>query len=145
MQLVKFLRLDMQAVLDLTTTRCAAFNEEVRDVDGVRYFSVSAARPWSRVPPFAMHANRIVQAAEGDNDSLVSVKSSTWGEHLGVWQADHWRTINRRYTIQLKDPTGDIVPRWMQMLDHVVEQLQRCHPERRRYSAEVEGSSHDRQ
>ena len=123
MQLVKFLRLDMRAVLDLTTTHCAKFNERIHDVPGIRYFSVSAARPWNRVPPFAMHAHRVVQAVDGDNDSLVSVKSSTWGEHLGVWPAHHWQTINRRYTFAMKDTTGDIVPYWMRMLDHVTSAI----------------------
>lgn len=119
--LLQFLRLDMQAVMDLTTARCAAFNQRIVDVPGVRYFSVSAARPWNRVPAFAMHAHRVISAVEGDNDSLVSVKSSTWGQHLGVWPADHWHTINRRYTIELREPTGDIVPYWLRMLDRVVE------------------------
>jgi triacylglycerol lipase len=122
-QLVRLLHLDLQALDDLTTTRCAEFNEAVADVSGVRYFSVSAARPWTRVPPFALHSHHVVSAAEGDNDGLVSVHSSTWGEHLGVWPADHWHTINRRFTIKRTDPTGDIVPYWMRMLDQVTERM----------------------
>ena len=122
-QLVNFLKLDLQAVIDLTTQRCAAFNQAVPDVPGVRYFSVSAARPWMQIPPFALHAHRLIQQAEGDNDGLVSVASSTWGEHLGVWRADHWHTINRRWMPEFKDPTGDIAPLWTGLAKRVIDLL----------------------
>jgi triacylglycerol lipase len=122
-RLVSLLHLDMLAILDLTTRRCAAFNDRVPDVPGVRYFSVSAARPWNRIPPFALPAHHVIHTAEGDNDGLVSVKSSTWGEHLGTWPADHWHTLNHRYTIGFHDATGDIVPYWTRMLDRVVAEL----------------------
>ena len=71
------------------------------------------------IPPFALFSHRIVQLMEGDNDGLVSVKSSTWGEHQGTWKADHWHTINRRYMPELKDPTGDISPAWLALLETV--------------------------
>jgi len=119
MQLVNFLRLDLQGIMDLTTDRCAAFNEQIKDVPDVKYFSISASRPWTRVPPFALHSHHVISAAEGDNDGLVSVKSSTWGELLGIWPADHWHTFNRRWVLELTDPTGDIVPYWMKMLNEV--------------------------
>jgi triacylglycerol lipase len=122
LQLANFLGFDVQALQDLTTAHCAAFNGQIPDAPGVRYFSVSAARPWHRVPPFAIHAFRVVQAAEGDNDSLVSVRSSTWGEHLGVWPADHWHSINHRLVLELKEPTGDIVPYWMGVLDRLADE-----------------------
>jgi triacylglycerol lipase len=121
LRLSKLLGLDIQALNDLTTNRCADFNECVPDSPTVRYFSVSAARPWHRVPPFAVHAHRVIAAAEGDNDGLVSVKSSTWGEHLGVWPADHWHTINHRMVLELKDPTGDITPYYLKVLDRLKE------------------------
>jgi hypothetical protein len=89
----------------------------------VKYFSVSAARPWNLVPPFALPSWRIIHDKEGENDGLVSVKSSTWGTHLGVWPADHWHTLNRRYVIELKDPTGDITPYYLKALERVVAEL----------------------
>jgi triacylglycerol lipase len=122
LRLSKLLGLDIQALNDLTTKHCAEFNECVPDCANVRYFSVSAARPWNRVPPFAVHAHRVVAAAEGDNDSLVSVKSSTWGEHLGVWPADHWHTINHRMVLEIKEPTGDITPYYLKLLDRLTEE-----------------------
>ena len=119
LQLMRFLGLDVQAASDLTTDACRQFNQEVIDSPDVRYFSVSGSRPWHRVPPFAMHAHKVIYDAEGDNDSLVSVKSSTWGTHLGVWPADHWHTINHRLVIELKEPTGDITPYYLDALDRM--------------------------
>jgi triacylglycerol lipase len=121
--LMNMLGLDTGAASDLTTENCRRFNDEVPDAPGVRYFSVSAARPWHRVPAFALHAHRLVYDAEGDNDSLVSVRSSRWGKHLGTWPADHWHTINRRYVVELSHPTGDIVPYWLRLVDRVMGEM----------------------
>ena len=88
-----------------------------------RYFSVSASRPWHRVPAFALHSYKVVFDAEGDNDGLVSVHSSTWGEHLGVWPADHFHTINKRLVLELRNPTGDITPYYLAALDEVMHRL----------------------
>jgi triacylglycerol lipase len=123
MQLVKFLQLDMQAVMDLTTARCARFNEAVPDMPEVKYFSVSAFQPWTMMPPFALPSHHIVQSAEGDNDGLVSVKSAAWGTDHRTWRADHWHTINRRWLPKLKDQTGDIAASWIQLLTDVKTSL----------------------
>jgi triacylglycerol lipase len=121
--LLKFLKIDMGSARDLTLEGCRRFNEEVPDHPEVRYFSVSAARPWHRVPAFALHSYKVVYDAEGDNDCLVSVRSSKWGEHLGVWPADHFHTINKRLVIELKNPTGDITPYYLSALDQVDARL----------------------
>jgi triacylglycerol lipase len=112
--------LDVQAANDLTTRSCRKFNEQVPDSPKVKYFSVSAARPWRLIPPFALPSYKVIYDAEGENDGLVSVKSSTWGTHLGVWPADHWHTLNRRFVLELKDPTGDITPYYLAALDRVL-------------------------
>ena len=119
-RLLSALGLDVQAANDLTTWNCKKFNKQVPDSPKVMYFSVSAARPWRLVPPFALHAYKVVYDAEGDNDSLVSVKSSTWGTHLGVWPADHWHTLNKRFVVEVKHPTGDITPYYLRALDQVL-------------------------
>lgn len=123
LQLLGLLGLDTQAALDLTTDHCRRFNEEVPDHPDVRYFSVSAARPWYRVPPFAMHAYKVVYDAEGDNDCFVSVRSASWGEHLGTWPADHFHTINKRFLPELKDPTGDIAPYYVRAVATVLKRV----------------------
>ena len=110
--------IDVGGILDLTTEHCRQFNETIPDVPGVRYFSVSAARDRNHVPPFARHAHRKVYEIEGDNDGLVSVQSSTWATHMGVWPADHWHTINRH---RANDPVGDISPYYLGVLDRLHE------------------------
>ena len=119
LELMKFIGLDVQAITDLTTESCARFNDQVPDAPGVKYFSVSASRPWHRVPPFAIHSHKVIAEAEGDNYALVSVKSSTWTGHLGVWPADHWHTINHRMVVELKERTGDITPHYVKVLEHL--------------------------
>jgi len=123
LKLMKCLGLDVQAISDLTTESCRKFNRKIKNVPGVLYFSVSAARPWHRVPPFAAHAHKLIANAEGDNDGLVSVRSSTWGEHLGVWPADHWHTINHKMVLEIKQRTGSIVPYYMKAIDQVIARL----------------------
>jgi triacylglycerol lipase len=121
--LVRFLGLDLQAIHDLTTTRCAAFNEEVTDVPAVRYFSVSAKQHVDRMPVFALHSHRLIHAAEGDNDGMVSVKSSTWGKHLGVWPVDHWHSCNHRLARVRNNSAIDVVPLWVRLLEEVTSQI----------------------
>ena len=119
LQLMKSLNIDSGAFADLTIERCARFNEVTPDAPGVKYYSISASRPWTKVPPWGIHSWRIVHAAEGANDGLVSVTSATWGEHLETWAADHWHTINRRFVVEGANKTGDIVPYYLRMLEKV--------------------------
>jgi triacylglycerol lipase len=122
-QVLKFLKLDWSAISDVTTASCAKFNEEVTDVPGIGYFSISAARPWHGIAPMALLSHRVVYNLEGDNDGLVSLKSSPWGTHLGTWQADHWHTINRRWVPEFNSPTGDIAPLWVRLLQTVQQTI----------------------
>jgi triacylglycerol lipase len=117
-KLMSLLKLDVQAIIDVTTERCAQFNLEIPDVSGMAYYSISASRPWQQVPPFALHAWHVVHEADGDNDGLVSVKSAIWGTHLSTWPADHWHTINHRISLDLNH-TGDIAPYWSAIVDRL--------------------------
>jgi len=123
LKLMKFLGLDVEAIHDLTIERCKRFNRIIKNVPGVQYYSISAARPWNRVPPFALHPFRVIEAAEGENDCLVSVKSAIWGEHLGTWPADHFHVVNHRLVLEITKPTGSILPLWMKAIDQVISRL----------------------
>ena len=113
-----FLGLDMRAWADLTGDFCRRFNAVTPDVPGVAYFSVGAGRATLRTTPFLMVSQKIIEAAEGLNDGLVSVQSARWGEYLGTWPADHLHTINKRFVIERAgDRTGDITPRYLGLLD----------------------------
>jgi triacylglycerol lipase len=120
LRIINRLGIEVGAFQDLTTTSCAAFNEQTPDHPDVKYFSVSCARPWHKMPPWAMHSFKVIEAAEGENDGLVSIKSATWGTHLGTWPADHWHSMNRRWLPEFgADRTGDIVPYYHRMLDAI--------------------------
>src|SRR5205807_591963 len=95
MQLARLLHLDIEGLPDLTTESCARFCDETADHPDVKYYSVSAARARNRMPTFALHSHKVISDAEGENDALVSLRSSTYGTSLGTWDADHWQVINK--------------------------------------------------
>ena len=119
MRVFRAVGLDVGAANDLTTESCARFNEQTPDAPGVRYLSVSGARPIWQITPLLFQPYWIIRAVEGDNDGLVSVRSARWGEHLGTWPADHLHLLNRRLTIELRRPTGDIRPYYAGLLDRL--------------------------
>ena len=110
---------DVEAVLDLTTERCAKFNEKIEDVPGVRYFSISTSRPMKELPAWAIPSWLIVYKAEGANDGLVSMASAKWAEHLGTWPVDHWHAINLRKS-RAAIKAGDISPRYIRLLHQLL-------------------------
>lgn len=114
------LRLDFSAVADLTTVAARRFNEATPDHPQVRYFSVTAARPWNRLPLFLVPSHRVIRRAEGDNDGLVSVRSGTWGTHLGTWPVDHLQMINKRLVPRAEWSGADVVRAYLDVLDRVV-------------------------
>jgi triacylglycerol lipase len=116
MRLLRTIGLDVSAVKDLTTERCAEFNQRTPDVRGVRYYSISAARPLRSVSPLLMPSHVIVKRAEGPNDGLVSVRSARWAEHLGTWAVDHLHVLNYRFTIELLTRRGDVKPKYVDVL-----------------------------
>lgn len=119
LKLMQHLGIDIEAVHDLTVSRCAQFNSEIPDAPGVRYFSIGASRPPHLMPPFFLHSHRVIRALEGDNDGMVSLASAKWGEYLGDWPADHLHVVNRRFTIEIKNPTGDITPAYLRILERL--------------------------
>jgi triacylglycerol lipase len=117
-ELVRRFGLDMEAIHGLTTDGCARFNEQIADVPGIRYFSVSASRPWRKLPAFGIPSWYIVNRAEGENDGLVSVKSAQWATYLMNWQTDHWHAINQRYGL-VAIKAGDISPHYLSLIKRI--------------------------
>ncbi len=109
--------LETGALRDLTTEQCARFNEKIRDVPGVRYASVAAARPFKEMPAFARIPHKIVYAAEGPNDGLVSVQSARWTNYLTTWKADHWQTVNRQYSWRKCHHPANIAEKYLDAID----------------------------
>ncbi|MDX8391347.1 MAG: alpha/beta hydrolase [Mariprofundaceae bacterium] len=81
------------AVAELTPHAMTEFNEHIPDCDDVVYRSYSAARDIHRQPWLTRHFGRLLEAAEGANDSQVSVASGIWGEHIATLNCDHFELI----------------------------------------------------
>lgn len=82
-----------KGVHDLTTESMRTFNANTPDHPDVIYRSYSAKRPLSELPWLTRHHARIITAAEGENDSQVSIRSACWGEHIGTLPSDHFELI----------------------------------------------------
>jgi triacylglycerol lipase len=122
LQVLTMIGIETGAAQELTTETCARFNEATPDAPGVKYFSISAARPLLEVSPLLFQPYRIVDAREGANDGLVSIKSATWGTHLETWPVDHFHILNRRLLIEWKRKTGDVRPYYAALLDRLVKE-----------------------
>jgi triacylglycerol lipase len=109
---------DTEAIADLTTERCARFNEKIQNAPGVRYFSISTSRSIRQMPAWSLHSWTLVHRAEGANDGLVSVQSAKWGKHLETWPVDHWHAINHRMSLAARKD-GDISPRYCQLVREI--------------------------
>lgn len=88
------LQIPTQAFFDLTRPACARFNDQAPDAPGVRYFSVAGRHDGSLRNPEWLLPYHIVLEAEGPNDGVVSLASANYGEHLEVWEGDHFSLVN---------------------------------------------------
>jgi triacylglycerol lipase len=86
----------------LSTSGLAKFNEEVRDVPGVRYACVvggirEAGTPISlALTPLHAYLRRVA----GPNDGLVPIASQYWGETLAEIEADHFEQVGWRMAMR---------------------------------------------
>lgn len=72
------------------------FNPETPDIEGVSYFSYSAAvGKGTKAPLNAIYKvqNQIIYQNEGINDSFVTVESAKWGVHLKTLDISHLEQI----------------------------------------------------
>lgn len=70
------------------------FNTAVTDDPAVRYFSYGA-RLTPHLTSVFRHSHAVVAKEEGDNDGLVSVESSKWGDYKGTLEnVSHLDLIN---------------------------------------------------
>jgi triacylglycerol lipase len=120
--LFNFAGLPYQAFHDLTVARCRAYNQEMPDDPGVRYFSVAGrfARSWLS-PEWQLPA-RIVERAEGDNDGIVSVASATYGESCEVWDADHINLVNWHHPWAPPDKQKDRVEHYCALVRRLADE-----------------------
>lgn len=116
---LEFLRdslLEIQAFWDVTVERCLIFNQEVPDVAGVGYYSVTASCSPERVPLFIRPSYKVIQREHGGNDGLVSAMSARWGTELAHWPFHHFHLINWPMRWLSPASTEDIRPKYLQLL-----------------------------
>ncbi|MBO6520259.1 MAG: alpha/beta fold hydrolase [Rhodospirillales bacterium] len=81
------------AFADLSTPGAAEFNARTPDRDDVRYLSWGFSRPGNEMPIPLKRKEKQIFELEGENDGMVSVTSSKWGEKFTYDRADHFETI----------------------------------------------------
>ncbi|KAF9020323.1 alpha/beta-hydrolase [Hymenopellis radicata] len=74
---------DGKAFEFLTLENMRVFNEHVKDVEGVKYFSWGASYDPGFVDTWKW-SHSVMMDKEGPNDGLVSVESAKWGTYLGT-------------------------------------------------------------
>ncbi|KAN0074765.1 Alpha/Beta hydrolase fold, partial [Tylopilus felleus] len=74
---------DGKAFECLTQMAMKEFNDNMQNVEGVRYFSWGGDYKPRFIDPWK-YSHSIIAAQEGENDDLVSVQSVQWGMYLGT-------------------------------------------------------------
>jgi triacylglycerol lipase len=82
-------QLILPGLAELTPHRCRRFNRVVPDRPDVTYHAYAGRRGMAELPPWLRPWSRLIARQEGDNDSMVSVRSARWGEFKGCLRADH--------------------------------------------------------
>jgi triacylglycerol lipase len=116
MPFLRDLVVDVRAFWEVTMAHTRRFNEQVPDVPGVHYYSVTASCTPDRVPPWLHRAYPIILKEQGENDGMVAVASSRWGMELGHWPFHHYHLVN--WPMRLFSPPSreDVRPRYLQLL-----------------------------
>lgn len=92
----------LEAVTDLTNSRCEQFNAETPDVPGVLYQSVGSHANHSKSGRFPLNLSYpLVKKYDGDNDGLVALTSAPWGESFTVLHPKGKRGITHADVIDL--------------------------------------------
>ncbi len=121
--LLTMLGLPAQAFYDLTRAKCRAFNEQVPDAPEVRYFAVVGRHQHHLLCPEWHLPHRIVLAAEGANDGVVSVASATYGEDTQVWEGDHFHLVNwPNFRSRLEGHWRDPLPNYARLIQRLADE-----------------------
>lgn len=75
----------LSAVYDLTSSRCAELNKEMKDAEGVYYQSVGSILKRAVSGRFPLNFTyNLVKYFDGPNDGLVGINSFGWGSSLTI-------------------------------------------------------------
>ena len=79
----------LSAVYDLTSSRCAELNKEMKDAEGVYYQSVGSILKRAVSGRFPLNFTyNLVKYFDGPNDGLVGINSFGWGSSLTILKND---------------------------------------------------------
>src|SRR6185312_6262378 len=96
---VRALGVPLAAVDWLSPSALERFNQDVRDVPGVRYACVVGGIVGGAALPISpLHS--YLKSIAGPNDGLVPVSSQFWGETLAEIEADHFQQIGWRIAVR---------------------------------------------
>jgi triacylglycerol lipase len=86
----------------LSPAALARFNEDVRDVPGVRYACVVAGirEPGTPLSLALAPTHAYLRRVAGPNDGLVPMASQYWGETIAEIEADHWEQVGWRMAMR---------------------------------------------
>jgi triacylglycerol lipase len=102
--------LEVGGLQNLTTDGVGRFNNQFRDNDSTKKFSVAGVGRGTRIFGIPLDtcvalrlAYRIIKERTGeDNDGLVSLSSATWGTGPELWPADHADEIGHNLDLGLE-------------------------------------------
>lgn len=97
------------------------FNPETPDVDGIPYFSYSAAvGKGTKAPLNTIYKvqNQIIYQYEGINDAFVTVESAKWGTHLKTIDLSHLEQI---YIQVSKERKPKVAAFWLDLIMNLKE------------------------
>lgn len=89
-------------IYDLTTSKCAEFNEKVPNKEGIIYQSVASKMSSMFSAGFPLNiCYALITRKEGENDGFVTVESSKHGDYLGCYSTKGKRGISHGDMIDL--------------------------------------------
>lgn len=111
--------LNDQAALELTTTACQKFNEEIVDSPEVLYCAVAGGMtgtPGAQLGSLGI-THDLIQQQEGDNDGFVSIASALFSNNGAPWRRDVWEDSNH---FRLVNWGSSIVPSTVELVDSTI-------------------------
>ncbi len=91
--LEKIFGIDTAGFRDLMTEICKKFNDEITNVEGIKYISYAGSQKWYKINLLLQMPYWYIRYKAGANDGLVHLESAKWGEFKGVIDADHLNQI----------------------------------------------------
>ena len=110
-------------VTELSTSGCKKFNEEVLDLNGIYYQSYATKMKNAFSDVLLFFPYLVLKLFEGDNDGIVSVDSSTWGDFHGVISGHKNRGVSHADSVDLRRMSSsgfDIRKTYIEMVERLV-------------------------